>query len=914
MDGRPARVLLIDDSEDSFVLIRAMLSDVPGQQYELSWVDNAREGREALSACDFDVYLLDYRLGPDDGLTLLREAITGGCREPIIMLTGQEEAEIDMAAMRAGAAEYLVKGEFDTHRLERAIRYSIERASLLKALERERYLLHTLMDSIPDNIYFKDAEGRFIRVNKAKANRSKLQHPDEAVGKTDADFFPADHARKAHEDEERLMRTGVPVVGKPERLVWPDGTVSWVSTTKVPFRDTNGQVVGTLGVSRDITDLKTAEAELEAAKEAAESANRAKSDFLANMSHEIRTPMNAILGMTELVLDTPLTNAQREYLSMVHESGEALMAIINAILDFSKIEAGKLELDPREFPLRESLGDAMKTLGLRAHEKGIELACSFDPETPEWLIGDVNRIRQVIVNLVGNSIKFTERGEVVLSVSKRPAGGNEIDLQIEIRDTGIGIPPEKQATIFEAFEQVDASTTRRFGGTGLGLAITARLVELMGGTIGVRSEVGRGSTFHFTIRLPVCNDQHPSLRAVQPVVVRGTRALVVDDNATNLKIVNEMLTNWGIQSTTASGAKQAFQLLQDAARDELPFRLVVTDVNMPDVDGFSLVQWIRSDPRLVETLVIMLTSGGRPDDYAMCERLRVVAHLMKPVKQSELFDVIVSALGVNATEDDVPVDVASADMHPLQQLHVLLAEDSLFNQKLAVALLEKHGHAVVVAENGIQALRRLEEDRFDLVLMDVQMPEMDGLEATAEIRRREAGTDQHTPIIAMTAHALKGDRERCLEAGMDGYVSKPIYFQELVTVMQSVLPNAAGDDSALRNEPPAVDWQAARATVDGSEQLLDELVEIFFREHAEVMPALRAAVDDKDASKVQLLAHRLKGCLRYFGAKDAVESAFTLESMGRTGTTEGAPEVLAQLESELGRVLPELRAKARSSS
>ena len=920
MDRPTARILLIDDDEDTFVLLRGMLSRVADRPVVLSWVADAERGRDAMLNKAYDGYLLDYHLGAADGLKLLREMVAAGCREPIIMLTGQDEHDIDLAAMRAGAAEYLIKGEFDAPRLIRAIIYSLERSRLLKELEQERYLLRTLMENIPDNIYFKDREGRFIRVNRAKASRSNLHHPDEAIGKTDADFFPAEHARKTREDEARLMATGVPVVGQTERLVWPNGTVSWVSTTKVPFRDAQGQVVGTLGVSRDITDLKRAQVELEAAKEVAEAANRAKSEFLANMSHEIRTPMNAILGMTELVLDTPLTHAQREYLSIVRESAESLLSIINDILDFSKIEAGKFELEQHEFPLRESLGDAMKALGLRAHEKGIELACAFDPQIPEWLVGDVHRLRQVIVNLVGNGIKFTERGEVVLSVAHHWRGPNEVELQFAIRDTGIGIPASKQAKIFQAFEQADASTTRRFGGTGLGLAIASRLVELMGGRIGLQSEPGRGSTFSFAIRLQVSPRQAPRALPAEPIVVRGTRALVVDDNATNRRIVHEILSNWGMLCTAAAGAEQGFALLQQAAADELPFRIVITDVNMPAVDGFTLIQWIRRDPRLADTLVIVLTSGGRPEDYAKCERLRVIAHLMKPVKQSELFDVMVSALGVTATEDAVePPEKAPADV-PLAPLRILLAEDSPFNQKLAIGLLEKHGHHVTVVDDGTKAVARVRQEPFDLVLMDVQMPHMDGLEATATIRQQEQETDRHIPIIAMTAHAMKGDRERCLEAGMDGYLSKPIYAQELLRTIASVLsgqpstpPSEPGTASRVP-ESPTVNWQTALATVDGRGDLLNELIEVFLVEASDLIPRIRSAIERQDAAQLRLLAHRLKGCLRYFGADQLGELAFQLETLGQQGTTLGARERFQQLESDLHRLLAELREHLATAS
>jgi len=665
-----------------------------------------------------------------------------------------------------------------------------ERKRVEEEAETERYLLHSLMDSVPDSIYFKDAEGRYLRVNRAKAARSGLSDPAEAIGKTDADVFPAEHARRTLADEAEVIRTGQPLIGKEEYLTWPDGRRTWVSTTKLPLYDRDGRIVGTFGISHDITGQKQAAEQERIAKEAAEAASRAKGDFLANMSHEIRTPLNAIIGMTELVLDTELMTSQREYLKMVLESGESLLSVINDILDFSKIEAGKLSLESSEFELRESLGDALKSLAFRAHRKGLELACEIHPDVPERLIGDVGRLRQILVNLVGNAIKFTETGEVVAEVTCRSQTEAEAELHFSVRDTGIGIPADKLAAIFEAFEQVDTSTTRKFGGTGLGLAICSRLVALMGGKIAVDSTLGRGSTFHFTARFGLARGKPlPKLS----VVVHGTRVLIVDDNATNRHILEEILRSWDMQPHSVAGARQAVQALRAAYRAGEAFPLVLTDANMPDEDGFSLAEQIRQDPELGSTLIMMLTSGDRPGEIARCEELGIAAYLLKPIKQSELFDAIVLALGVNAVDEETPAEPAppapSAGGRPLR---ILLAEDSLVNQKLAVGLLEKHGHRVTLANHGREALAALESQDFDLILMDVQMPEMDGYEATAAIRAREQETRRHIPIVAMTAHAMKGDRERCLEAGMDGYVAKPIRAQQIFEAIDLVLGRNSG--------------------------------------------------------------------------------------------------------------------------
>ncbi|MFW6169183.1 MAG: ABC transporter substrate-binding protein [Planctomycetota bacterium] len=660
-----------------------------------------------------------------------------------------------------------------------------DRKKAESALEHERYLLHALMDNLPHNIYFKDKESRFIRINKALARNFGLNDASEALGKTDADFFTGEHVEEAMADEQEIVRSGQPLLDKEEKETWPDGHVTWVSTTKLPLYDEHGRNAGTFGISRDITERKRAAEELQHAKEAAETANRAKSDFLANMSHEIRTPMNGIIGMTELVLDTELSTPQRNYLKMVQESGDALLALINDMLDFSKIEAGKLELESTEFDVRETLGDTVKSLALRAHAKNLELACEIAPQVPERLVGDPGRLRQIVVNLVGNSIKFTERGEVVLNVELRSRTDEEVVLQFAVSDTGIGIPKEKLSAIFDAFEQVDASVTRRHGGTGLGLSISSKLIQLMGGEIRVESQVDQGTTFSFTARFAPASPERQAA-PLTPTRIRGTRALIVDDNATNRHILENMLRNWGMEPVTASGGRQAIRLLREARSSGTPLRLILTDVNMPEMDGFTLAEQIKADDQLNHTIIMMLTSGDRQGDISRCEELGVSAYLMKPVKQSELFDAIVSAFG-GAEEEAGAEEMVAEPLTAARPLRILLVEDSLVNQKLAVGLLEKHGHQVVVANDGREAIDAWQSEPFDLVLMDVQMPEMDGFEATATILAREEQTNTHTPIIAMTAHAMKGDRERCLDAGMDNYVAKPIRAAELLKTIQSVL-------------------------------------------------------------------------------------------------------------------------------
>jgi PAS domain S-box-containing protein len=870
---------------------------------------------------------------------------------PVFKATGQGMAigkTLELAAVRKDGMEFPIELSVSAVKLEGKwnaigiLRDITERKRAERALRESEQKYRVLFESSADGILIADIETKKFQYANPALCKMLGYSEEELKGMGVDDIHPKaelEHVITEFVDQVRGAKTlapSIPCLRKDGTLMYAD-----INARKALI---DGKECS-IGLFRDITERKQAEEALRKANEQTEAVNReleraidqanrlaaeaeaanvAKSEFLANMSHEIRTPMNAVVGMTGLLLDTELTPEQREYAETIRDSADALLTIINDILDFSKIEAGKLDLEMLDFDLRttlESMGDA---LAVRAHEKGLEYVCFVEPDVPSLLRGDPGRLRQVLTNLIGNGIKFTNVGEVAVHVSLHREEETQATVRFAIADTGIGIPEDRLNALFEPFIQVDSSTTRKYGGTGLGLSISRRLVELMGGQIHADSRLGKGSTFWFTAvlgkqpigREPVVCEPVEDVAAL----LKAARFLIVDDNASNRRLVTELLRSWGCGRSAideAPDGPSALDKLRTAAAEGRPFRIAVVDMQMPRMDGESLGRAVKGDPKLHDTILVMMTSSARRGDAARLKEAGFAAYLTKPVKKSQLFDCLVTLVASEAQKAGererqlvTRHSLAEARKH---RIRILVAEDNVVNQKIALRILEKLGYRADAVANGVEAVKALEMVPYDLVLMDVQMPEMDGLEATRAIRDETSAVRNHKiPVIAMTARAMKGDREACLKAGMDGYIAKPVKPKDL---LEAVEKYAAGSREPLPRNASAptprdanvFDKEDLLGRLGGDEDFCREIMDMFLRDIPVQLERLKRALEKKDSGELERLAHSLKGAAANLSAARTYESAARLEAMGREKAFKEAAGMLAQLEQELARVHESLR-------
>jgi len=784
-----------------------------------------------------------------------------------------------------------------------------DRLAAQTALRESEKLFRTLSTAAPVGIYLADKRGRSSYVN------NKLQEMlgvfgDEALGSS---WKNAIHPQ----DRDRVIKAVIQATAEKRpyrdshRLLVQGKEVRWVDAVAEPLFARDGELEGYVGVVQDVTERRRSEEQLLEAKEAAESANRAKSEFLANMSHEIRTPMNGIVGMTELALDTKLDAHQREYLEMVKSSADALLGIINDILDFSKIEAGRMELENVSFSLSDCIESALQPLALRAQQKGLELSWGLRGEIPETLAGDPTRLRQILINLVGNGIKFTEQGQVTVHAEGLPAVAERIPIRITVADTGIGIPEEKHQQIFAAFSQADSSTTREFGGTGLGLSISSRLIQLMGGEIRLQSDPGHGSVFTMIIPFPIGAGEGGRVHPVAPPELAHRKVLVADDNPINRQLLMHLLPKWGMQPAWAANGSEALKLFEKSLQEGAPFPILLLDQHMPEMGGYEVAQEIRGMDITEQPAIIILSSATGFADQQRARKLGIKRRLLKPLRRATLMEAICHGLRLPASPESSPIPLTRK--RGSSPLHLLLVEDNLVNQKLVLSLLEKMGHRATLAANGREALAALKRQKFDVVLMDIQMPVMGGVEATQRIREAEQNSGTHMPIIAVTAHALAGDAEKYLSAGMDGYVSKPIR----TSVLRSEIGRLTGGSGERWPQPAAkeggremanskFDYRELLSRVENDRELMRELVGIFKEEFPRHHQALWEAVQKRDAERIASEAHKLKGMLSNLAANEASGAAASLEELARSGKTAEIEEAFSSFDRTASELLREM--------
>jgi two-component system, sensor histidine kinase and response regulator len=960
---RRLKILIIDDEPSIVELLERYL--VRGKFENFISTTDSRQAVGLFQDFCPDLVLTDWLMPYLDGRAVieqLRALIGSDDYLPIVVLTADATMETRRQALAAGATDFLTK-PFDpleavlrinnllqarlSHlkvakqnlSLEEAIRertQSLER--MAEAFQTSEAFLESLVANLPVQIFRKDTEGRFVFANRRFCERQGMAQA-EILGKTDFDISSPEMARLYRENDKVIMETRQPFETE-EVEVLANGETSWIHITKVVILDVNGNVCGVQGMYWDITQRRQAEEKLKQAKEAAEAAARAKSEFLATMSHEIRTPMNGVIGMTGLLLDTKLDQQQREFAETIRASADTLLTIINDILDFSKIDSGKLTFEVLDFDLVETIEGTLDMLAERAFNKGIELASEIPPQVPKRLRGDPGRLRQILTNLVGNAIKFTETGEVVIRVCKEREIETQAVLRFSVHDTGIGIPSETQTRLFEAFSQADSSTTRKYGGTGLGLAIAKKLATMMRGEIGVQSQPGNGSTFWFTAQLEKQAADAKPQESIQRDLL-DVRVLVVDDNATNRQILRRQIVAWKMQPNSASSGREALNMLRAAATQGNAYDLAVLDVQMPEMDGLTLAAAIKADPAISGTRLILLTSVRQSLSAEELKAAGIEGYLVKPVKQSRLFECLINVIDKTATESTVaksslarfaPVH-AKSNSRPCKA-RILLAEDNVINQKVALAQLHQLGYVAEAVANGMEVLKALDSIPYDIILMDCQMPEMDGYEATRLIRKREKSLDQRrnwksaTYVIGVTANAMPGDREKCLAVGMNDYLSKPVQLTKLKEALERWRPAEQSDqafvsasnsiseakldcihavqpgDSAGAEKPIEfpVEIQRFREVSDRSFEQLRELIELYLVQANDLIQNLRAAIQVGKAESVERLAHELVGASENCGMTAMVPTLRDLERTGRTRNLSGAENLCTVVSNQLNEI------------
>ena len=774
-----------------------------------------------------------------------------------------------------------------------------QRAAAEAALRESEEKFRTIIETTPDGYYEVDRNANFTFFNDSMCKILGYSR-EEMATLNQLELLDETNSQKLRDTFNKVLDSGNPITSLSWTLYDKNRSLRFVESSVSLIKDPKGNPVGFGGFIRDVTQRQRAEV-MYRAKLAAEAASRTKSEFLASMSHEIRTPLNAIIGLVELMLTSDLPPDQREDLDVVKSSAYSLLSIINNILDFSKIEAGKLEFEKTPFGFRQFMDESLKIMGMKSHEKGIELAYRVAPGVPDRILGDPVRLRQILLNLVDNAIKFTDKGEVIVSAAVQSKEDYEVVLQISVADSGIGIPEDKQRSIFGAYNQGDPSTLRQYGGTGLGLAVSAQLVDLMGGNIKLKSQPSQGSCFRFTARFIIQQDGGQHQPEVTHPDLAGLNVLVVDDNDSGRKITLEILEELQIRAAAAAGPQEAREILSRSKAQKEPFDLILIDSDMPETDGFSLAAWIINQQQS-DAGIIMLLTFPHLKRKAELETLGIAAGIVKPFGASELAGVILSALGIEeAKAESSALTQKKAIRIPSRSLKILVAEDTAFNQKFIQRLLDRWNHQISLVGNGREALEALKNESFDIVLMDVQMPLVNGLEATKTIRLDEQQSKNHMPIIAMTAHAIKGDRERCLEAGMDEYISKPIDSDKLFDAIEK-LTKASGNPDGTEDLSPAIEKEALLKAFDGDWNFLKEVVDVFLSDYPRLLDDLRRAHKERDSDTLMRAAHSLKGMMKNFQAEPAAEVAFELEKKGKEENFDGVPDTIETLAGQVAEV------------